>query len=242
MAKAKASTTPTAKKKRWCAILAPKAFNQVELGKTYVTEPESAVGRVVRFNLKDITNNLRDQHIYLLFKIIKNDELTLITEVAGYYLTRAAMKRITRRGTRRVDDSFVVVTKDEKRVRIKPLMITIHNTVHSVTTALRGKLRSQLALDVSKLTFTELIQRLTSRQIQNELKKKLSKIYPLKSFEIKIAEFARAGKAEKAGEEIVEEKQTKEVKKVKTPKKSVSEEMVEEMTKARDTESFGEEA
>ncbi len=232
MAKAKATVAPAVKKKNWYPILAPKELDNAELGQTYVTDPAVAVGRVVHANLKDITGDMRDQNTYVKFKITANEGASLRTDVIGYYIVPAALKRLARRNTTRIDDSFVVLTKEGQRIRIKPLLVTFHKSVHSVATALRQKVRGDIARMVGKGTFLELVQQLTSRSMQSELKKRLSAIYPLKTVEIKIVEFAREGKAEKAGEEPTEEAKpgaADESPKKKARKRTVTEEMQGEM-------------
>ncbi|HLC19595.1 MAG TPA: hypothetical protein VJK72_01660 [Candidatus Nanoarchaeia archaeon] len=260
MVKAKAVTTPKIKKKQWCSIFAPAALNSLVLGETFVSEPEAAIGRVIHANLKSLTDNMRDQSIYLKFKITQVVGKNLQTEVIGYYVMPSSLKKITRRNTRRIDESFVVKTKDGQSVRIKPVIVTTHKTVRSIESALRREMRGSFAREVSVVTFSELLQKLVNHAIVISVKKKLSKIYPVRALEIKIVELARVGKpVEVPSEEPVpvEEQKTEEKKvKGKKKKKTISEEMLEELQgevdeaavseiraqeEAADTEDFGEE-
>jgi len=231
MAKARAVTVTKVKKKAWHTILAPKEQNNALIGETYVTAPEVAIGRTIHANLKTVTDNLRDQNAYLTFKVTQIAGKNLNTEVTGYYLTPASIKKTTRRNTSRVDDSFVVETKDGKKVRIKPVAITLHKTVHSVKTAMRKKMRNTIANEIAGMEFNTLIQSLINRRFQNGLKKKISKVYPVRGLQIKDLSYAKKAKNLVKGKEEVEDKKPAEPKKakVKKEKKSLSEEMVEDL-------------
>ncbi len=245
MAKARAVVTTKIKKKTWHTILAPKEQNNVVLGETYISEPQVAIGKTVHANLRTITDNMRDQNVYLKFKITQLAGQNLQTEVTGYYMTPPSLRKLTRRATLRIDDSFVVVTKEGKKVRIKPLAVTRHDTVHSIGAAIRKEMQNFIAREVAKIDFNELITRLTSHQLQAAAKKKLSKIYPLKAVEIKVLEFAKEGKAVKATEEAEVEEKPQKKKQERKQKKTVSEEMAEEFgieeEKKEESETFGEE-
>ena len=266
MVKAKAVTAPKIKKKQWVSIVAPAAQNNLVLGETYVTEPEAALGRVIHANLKNITDNMRDQSIYLTFKITQVAGKNLQTEATGYYVMPSSLKKITRRNTRRIDESFVVKTKDGQSVRIKPVIVTTHKTVRSIESALRLEMKRSFAREVVQVSFPELLQKLINHAIIATVKKKISKIYPVRALEIKIVELARSGKAvevptEEATEEATEvaateEKSEEKKLKGKKKKKTISEEMLEELQgevdeaavseiraqeEAADTEDFGEE-
>ena len=41
------------KKKKWFPIFAPKFMGQKEIGETYLDQPEPAVGRTLKVNLKE---------------------------------------------------------------------------------------------------------------------------------------------------------------------------------------------
>ena len=254
MAKAKAVTVTKIKKKLWYPILAPKAQNGVMLGETYVTETGAAVGRIIHAPLKAVTDNMQDQNIYLKFKIIQAEGQNLQTEIRGYYLTPPSIKKMSRRNTVRLDDSFVVATKDGKKVRIKTIGITIHMAVRSVCSALLRSIREYIAREAAASDFQELIQKMINRSIHAGVKKHVSKIYPLRAFEVKAVEFAREGRlvvAKEEKKEAAEEEQStdQEPKKRKEKKrKSVSEEMMEEFAgeeeqkeAVEEGETFGEE-
>ena len=246
MVKARAVVTAKVKKKAWHTIIAPKEQNNVLLGETYVSEPQVAIGKTVHANLRTITDNMRDQSVYLKFKITQLAGQNLQTEVTGYYMTPPSLRKLTRRSSLRIDDSFVVSTKDDKKVRIKPIAVTRNDTVHSIGTTIRREMQNFIAREVAKIDFKELIIMLMSHQLQGAAKKKLSKIYPLRALEIKVLEFAKEGKTVKATEEEGEAEEKPMKKRERKKKKTVSEEMMEEFAsegekKDAEKETIGEE-
>ena len=241
MAKAKATVSAVkVKKKIWYPIVAPKSFHNPVLGETYVTDPAVAVGRVIHANLREITDSMQDQHVYMVFKITHVENNQLHTETVACYMTPPTIKKLTRRTASRMDESFVLVTKDAKRVRIKPVIVTVNKTVRSVCSELRRAVQAEMAKDVALLTWEELVMAVVTHKLQSDVKKRVSKVYPVKIIDIKKLEFARLGKAVKvkkgsqAAEQPVEEATpVEESEKPKKPrkKKTITEEMTEELLK-----------
>ena len=58
------------KKKIWYKVLASKQFGLKEIGESYLTTPEIALGRKLKVNLKELTGNVKDQNVHLKFKIL----------------------------------------------------------------------------------------------------------------------------------------------------------------------------
>jgi small subunit ribosomal protein S3Ae len=254
MAKAKAKVAVVkAKKKNWHSIMSPASMGTKMLGETYVESADAAVGRTVQFNLKDITNNIRDQNAYVQFSISAVAGSNLQTSPIGYYMNPAAIKKLSRRKTSRIDDSFIVSTKDSKKLRVKIIAITLNIIPAALRAEMRKSIQQHIARSFGAVEFTELLGSIMYHKLQAETKKKLSKLYPLKAFEVKVLEFAKEGKkavkatADVEEENVAEEKPKKKV--AKKEKKSVSEEMVEELESSEkldastsdDSEEFGEE-
>ena len=84
-------------KKSWFKIMAPKLFGEGELGESYLSNPESALGRTLRSNLKELTGNVKDQNAYLLFQIDKVAGTTLHTIPVGYEITASSVKRMVKK-------------------------------------------------------------------------------------------------------------------------------------------------
>ena len=111
------------KKKKWVSILASPEFNNQEIGETFLEEEQQAMGRVVEVNLMMLTRDPKKQNYNVYFKVneVKNNQAN--TELFQYRIQIAQLKKITKQGKNKVDDSFIYNTKDDKKVTIKPILI-----------------------------------------------------------------------------------------------------------------------
>lgn len=192
-------------KKAWYRIVAPKMFGQKEIGEAYLGTPDVAIGRALKVNLREITGNIKDQNAYMCFEVVSVSGSNLETKVIGYELTTSFMKRMVRKNCDRMDDYFVVVTKDGVKLVIKTFMLTTHKTHRSVQIQLRAMLQKGIREEVAKSEFELFISNVASSKIQYGLKKKLSKIYPLKECAIRILRVKGVGTPETIVEETVSE-------------------------------------
>ena len=188
-------------RKIWYKIIGPKLFGQMELGETYLSSPETAIGRSVKVNLKDLTGNVKDQNAYVNFVIDALEGTTLKASVSGYELMPTSVKRMVRKNTNRLDDYLVFKTKDEKTVILKTLLITQAKAQHSVQKQLRQKMKLYLSDEIKRNTFETVITNLVSRKIQISLKKILYKIYPVNEATVRILAISQNALAETKIEE-----------------------------------------
>lgn len=184
------------KKKVWYRIIGPKMFGQMELGETYLSSPEEAVGRKVKINLKDITGNVKDQNAYVCFKLDAIEGTTLKASAIGYELTATHVKKLVRKNTDRIDDYFNFTTKDGKNIIIKTLIITQSKAQRSVRGQLRKKLSDFLAEEAKNSTFDALVDNLATRKIQMTLKKILYKIYPVNEVAVRVLALKKSSAVE----------------------------------------------
>ncbi len=207
-------------KKKWYKIIAPAIFNEQEVGETYLAHPEKAIGRTSKINLMTLTNDPKKQNINVCFRISGADGEKLKTEIYNYNLIPSSLKRFIRRGRARIDDSFACITSDDKRVIIKPLIITRFKTNHSVISALRIQTRKFLTDLVSKTKFDNLMKDTVSHKVQNQLKAHLKDIYQLKTCEIRSIEYkSRREKEETKVKEEIKKEGKKETRKEQKEKK-----------------------
>ncbi|MEK6853062.1 MAG: hypothetical protein AABX64_00060 [Nanoarchaeota archaeon] len=174
------------KKKVWYKIVGPKMFGQMELGETYLSSPEEALGRTVKINLKDISGNVKDQNAYVCFKLDAIEGNVLKASAIGYELTATHVKKLVRKNTDRIDDYFTFTTKDRKNIIVKTLIITQIKAQRSVRGQLRKKLSDFLAEEAKNSTFDVLVDNLATRKIQMTLKKILYKIYPVNEVAVRV--------------------------------------------------------
>ncbi|MFW6014120.1 MAG: hypothetical protein ACOCQG_03005 [Candidatus Nanoarchaeia archaeon] len=186
-AKAKKSSKETLKwkKKKWVKIVAPKEFKSASLGESLVMAPENLVGRTVESNLMTITGDMKKQNINVKFSINGIKDGQAVTELRSYGVIPSAVKRMVRRTRDRIDQSFIVETKDGFKMRVKPILITASNTSNSVLNMLRKKTEDLITKHLSKTNKEDLVTEILNHKLQNELKKLLKNVYPLRVCEIR---------------------------------------------------------
>ncbi|MEK6900378.1 MAG: hypothetical protein AABX05_04615 [Nanoarchaeota archaeon] len=181
------------KKKVWYKILSPKQFGQMEIGETYLSTPEEAVGRTLKINLKDITGNMKDQSAYVKFKVDSIEGTALKTSAIGYELTATYVKKMVRKNTDRLDDFMIFRSKDGKTALLKILIITQHKAQRSVQKQLKQKAKMLLGEELRKDSFDVFITNLVTRKTQILLKKMLHKIHPVNEVAIRMLGLQKEG-------------------------------------------------
>jgi len=175
-------------KKVWVDIYAPvEIFNENKIGETpvYKDNVENVIGRIVDLNLAFVLNNFKYQNYKVIFQINKISGLKAYTEVKEIMLYSSYMRRITRKGTSKIEDSFIVKTSDGYEIRIKPLVITRFKAHRSQKTEIRKTYRKYLEEKASSLKYYELIEKVINYDLQNEIKPILNKIFPVSNVEIR---------------------------------------------------------
>lgn len=171
-------------KKKWLPIRASKFFDNELLGDCYLASPDLLMGRTVSANLANLTGDIRQQSVTLKFIVTSMDGEAGVADVIGYQMASSAIRRIVRRGSDRLDESFACETSDGRKVRIKPMAITKTITNSAVHRSLRKMLVGSLVKIVKKHTFDSLINELITSKLQIAVKAELKKVYPLKAVEI----------------------------------------------------------
>jgi ribosomal protein S3AE len=187
MAKAKKKEKDVSrwKKKKWLSIIAPGMFNKQMLGQTTVFDPAKAIGKAIKINLMNLTGEVRNQNVNIRLKVRSVKEGQAQTEVVGYTLSPSFIKRVVRRRHTRIDNNLRLQTKDNRQFIVKPMMITRSKANRSEMTSLRGQSNQELQKAAGALSYDEFIKNLVHYRLQLDMRKRLSKIYPLKTFEIK---------------------------------------------------------
>ncbi|MFT4282964.1 MAG: hypothetical protein ACMXX6_00910 [Candidatus Woesearchaeota archaeon] len=168
------------RKKSWVKIVAPQFLGNAFLGESLVQDKEDLVGKYLSLNLSTFTNDMKKQSIIVKFRAISVVDNQAQTNVVGLELTNSYMKRLVRRGKSKVSDSFVANTRDNKKLRIKPLIITNSKTNNSLQSKIRVEAKALILESVKKLSADEFFENIINTKIQRDLKDKLSKIYPLR--------------------------------------------------------------
>lgn len=172
-------------KKRWYAVQAPKVFNNVVFGETVAAEVELLKGRGIKTNLGNVMRSVKKQNMEVRFKIVEVEGNTCHTELVSMEILPPHVKRIVKRAKKRVDDSFVVKTKDDISVRLKPMILVKDNVQHSLLTSLRHKCQEFFTRVAEESTFNELVNKILVGDVYRDLKVELKKIYPVSGAELR---------------------------------------------------------
>jgi len=140
----------------------------------------------------DLTRALRGKSMIMHFKVKIVDEKPIAipehAKLLPYFL-----RRMVRKGTNYVEDSFSTPCKDAT-VRVKPFLITRRKVSRAVRKALREKAKEEIINYMKDQKAEDLFKDLLKNQIQKSLSLKLKKIYPLSLCEIRILKVEKYNK------------------------------------------------
>jgi ribosomal protein S3AE len=140
-------------------------------------------GRYLKY---DLTRLLKGKSVMLTMKVKVEGDAAIATPkkmlVLPYFI-----RRMMRKGTNYVEDSFDAECEDAK-LRIKPFMITRRKVSRAVRNELRKKAKEELINYVKDKTSERLFDEILKNQMQRPLSQKLKKIYPLALCEIRAFE------------------------------------------------------
>ena len=166
------------KRKRFFDVEMPLINKETQLQAYEINELD---GRFMKY---DLTRLIRGKGMILVLRV-KVDKEKAIAIPKEVKLLPYFLKRMVRKGTNYVKDSFLVKCKNAE-VRIKPFLITRRKVARSVRKALREKTKEELTSYVEKKDFEEVFLEIINNRIQKQLRLKLKKIYPLSLCEIRV--------------------------------------------------------
>jgi ribosomal protein S3AE len=187
MAKAKRKDKDAAKikKKKWYSIVGPPLFSDMVLGELPAYDAQTGLGKSLIVNLMTVTGDVKNQSVNLKFTVMSVQDDKLLAEPVGYILSPSFIKRVVRRRHSRLDEAYTLMTVDGKKVTIKPLIITRTVANRSVISAIRRECQKAVTANVTAAKYDDLLSDIITTKFQKETRKGLSKIFPLKSFEVK---------------------------------------------------------
>ena len=200
-----AKTVTKIKKKRWIDIVNRDIFNGMIIGESCTYENNALIGRQLETSLMNLTNDPKRQNITLKFEVDSVDDNRANASIIGYTMTNSSIRRIVRRATTKIDESYLIKTADDVTIRLKPIMLTIKLIKGSVIKNLRKTCEKACRDYISKVTYQQLVNDLLGHKFQSEIRGVLKTIYPLRTFEIRVMAISK-------------EKSTEEKFKVKKPK------------------------
>ncbi len=182
---------------------AKKKFFSVEIpltatkAKLYGYTAEEFINRVITL---DLTKNLRGKNVELKAKI-RAEKDSLESDLISLKIVQTYIRKVMRRGTDYVEDSFETDSKDS-RLRIKPFLLTRNRVSRSIRNEIRKNTRKFLESHCTIRTTKEIFSDIMTNKLQKALSLRVKKIYPLALCEIRWIEVvgpaSKSAKAEKA--------------------------------------------
>lgn len=166
------------RKKRFFDVEMPIINRETQLQAYEIKELE---GRIIKY---DLTRILKGKSMLLQLRV-KVDKEKATSIPMGIKLLPYYLKRMMRKGTNYVEDSFSVDCEDAQ-IRIKPFMITRRRVSRAVRKALREKAKEELISYVKNKKFEAIFEDILKNSLQRSLSLTLKKIYPLSLCEIRV--------------------------------------------------------
>lgn len=181
------------KGKVWYNLLAPEMFNRQLLGETIADEPSKLVGRVTEVTVQDLTGDFSKMHIKLSFRVNQVQGQDALTQFVGHDMTSDYIRRLTRRKRTRTDLAIDVVTKDNWRVRVKPMAITDRRIQSSKQRAIRAIMGNTIRTIATKQTISEFVKGIISGDLAKTIAVACKPIQPISRVEVRKSEVSLMG-------------------------------------------------
>lgn len=174
--------------KGWYKMYAPAMFNNIVLGETLSDSSSKLIGRTVEATVQELTGDMTKPHIKLYFKIdnVKGNEAS--TVFIGQNLTSDYVRRLTRRRKEKIDIVCDVITKDNCKLRVKPLAVAEKRIQATQEKAIREIIQKVTEENASSKTLGEFVKCVISGELAGTIFERCKVIYPLKRIEIRKTE------------------------------------------------------
>lgn len=174
------------KKKKWYTIIAPDLFNKKKIGECPVSDSENLIGKSVKVNLMFLLGEIKKQNINMKFLVQEVKENVGYTIPTYFELSSSIVKKLVRRKKNRLDDSIILQTKDNKKVRIKPFVLTRNRIKGLHETDVRNLIRANLNKIVANTDYMTLFKDVINYSLQKKLKEPINKIVPIKNCDVRV--------------------------------------------------------
>jgi small subunit ribosomal protein S3Ae len=189
--------------KEWYSILAPDMFERVKIGETFTDDPQKLIGRNVEITAQDLTGDFTKMHIKLHFRIDDIREKEAYTSFLKQNLTSDYMRRLARRKRTRIEETFVVMTKDYVQLRIRPVAITEQRIQSSNQSSIRKVMHEELNKAASELLLADLLKNIISGQIARRIVQACKQINIINRVEIRKTERISKDEHEAGAEDAI---------------------------------------
>ena len=182
------------KNKIWYTIRAPRTpWDFKKIGETLGESDEHILGRVYEMTQQEFNGDFTKMHVILRFRVHECVGQDALTTFIGHHHQTDHIRRQIRRYRGKVDDVVDIVSTDGYLVRLKPLIITQKRVQTSVKQAMRAKARDMIISFASKSTYAKIQTQILDGTLEEEIRKAVKPIYPVKSVAIRKSQLLQAG-------------------------------------------------
>ena len=172
------------KAKSWFKVYVPDNLGKAYIGDTISSDVETVKGRIMQSTLGEILNDYGKQHIKMRFKINEVTGDAAYTEFVGHEVTRDYLRSLVKRRSSRIDCMMLVVTKDNKKVRLTISVYTFARANIAQEHAIRKAIMTSVAAQAPAWDLTTLVNGIVSGEISRDLFKSIKTIYPTRRVEV----------------------------------------------------------
>ena len=184
------------KAKEWYKVLAPRMFNEIEIGETPSADPGYLIGRTSEVTVQDLTGDFSKMHIKLKFKVTNIDGHSAKTTFIGHDLTSDYVRRLTRRKKTKTDHVVDVITKDNFTIRIKPMSIAEKRIQTAQEEAMRQIMGETLVKMGTERSLSEIVKMIVSGDMAKDLARACRCVIPVKRIEVRKSEVIAFGEGD----------------------------------------------
>lgn len=173
------------KAKEWFIVIAPKIFDEREIGKTLTAEPSSLIGKTLSLSAIELTNDFSKYYLKFGFRINRVDGNRAYTELTGMECMRDYVSRMVVRRVRRIDAVQDLITEDNMKIRVKSLGIVSKRSKSSIEIAIRNFISQVVKTEVENSTLEEFVRKIIANELKSKILGKGRRIYPIRNFEVR---------------------------------------------------------
>ncbi len=181
------------KAKSWYNLLAPEMFNKQLLGETPTDTPDKLIGRITEVTVQDLTGDFSKMHIKLAFRVSHVQGQDALTQFVGHDMTSDYIRRLTRRKRTRTDLTIDVTTKDNWKIRVKPMAITDRRIQSSKQRVIRAIMKKTVVDAAAKQSVGEFVKGIISGDLAKTIALGCKPIHPVSRVEVRKSEVSAMG-------------------------------------------------
>lgn len=165
------------REKKWVRVEAPSSFGNAIVAQIPITDPDTAVGRVLEMTLYDLMKQDPQQYVTKLrFQIVEIIDSVAKTILQGHEYSREYLRSLVRRGSSLITYVDDFDTRDGAKVRVHVIAFAQGRINASRMHAIRMTTKQVLAEKAASLTYDQFAQEAVLQKIASDIYNSAKKI------------------------------------------------------------------